>query len=161
MSTQIYLNSFKARRLFFHICAVAPPLKQNCPVGMVIKFWRRGHFCAPHCPVSIQFPPRRLSAPTLATSLADPGLTPRTHSNRIPYASAASLATPAHAMNPDLRDYLARRAIPRCSLRYYRTSPAPNDTHYEPFKSQYLLHHPSPPPSSPLLRPATPRQSLH
>ena len=29
-------------------------------------------------------------------------------------------------MNPDLRDYLARRAIPRCSLRYYRTSLAPN-----------------------------------
>ena len=30
-----------------------------------------------------------------------------------------------HGMNPDLRDYLARRAIARCSLRYYRASPAP------------------------------------
>ena len=112
-------------------------------------------------PCSIQISPRRLTAPTSATSHADPGLTPRTHVNRIRCASAATPATPAHAMNPDLRDYFARRAIPRCPLRNYRTSPAPNDRHYEPFQSQYLPHHPSPPPSSPLPRPATPRQSLH
>ena len=85
-------------------------------------------------PFSIQFSPRRPSAPTLSTPLANPGLAPRIHLNRILCASAATPATPGHGMNPQLRDYLARRAIPRCSLRYYRTSPAPNDTHYEPFK---------------------------
>ena len=31
-----------------------------------------------------------------------------------------------HGMNADLRDYLARRAVSRCSLRYYRAAPSSN-----------------------------------
>ena len=101
---------------------------------MVIKFWRRGHFCAPHCPVSKLISPAPALSAYQCYIACRPGPTPRTHLNHILCASAATLATPAHAMNPDLRDHLARRATPRCSLRYYRTSPAPNDTHHEPFK---------------------------
>ena len=47
-----------------HICAVAPALKkQSCPVGVIIRLWRRGHFRAPHRPVfNPIFPSPALSA---------------------------------------------------------------------------------------------------
>ena len=112
---------------FCHICAVAPPLKPHCPVCIIIKLWRRGHFRAPFRPV---FNPIFFSPPTLSSYLGHiagkPGRHPQNpfkpHSLRI----GGHTFYTVHGMNPDLRDYLARRAIPRCSLRYYRASPAAN-----------------------------------
>ena len=51
-----------------------------------------------------------------------------------------------HGMNPDLRDYLARRAISRCSLRYYRASPAANLYALRSFYKSVPVPSPAPPP---------------
>ena len=55
-----------------------------------------------------------------------PGLTPnnpyKPHSLRIGGHTFYTI----HGMDPDLRDHLARRAITRCTLRYFRASPASN-----------------------------------
>ena len=70
-----------------HICAVAPPLKQSRPVGMVIKFWRRGHFCAPHCPVFKLISPAPALSAYLGYIACRPGPNPQNpfkpHSLRI------------------------------------------------------------------------------
>ena len=112
---------------FCHICVIAPSLKSHCPVCVIVKLWRRGHFRAPFRPV---FNPIFFSPPTLTAYLGyiagKPGPHPqnpfKSHSLRI----GGHTFYTVHGMNPDLRDYLARRAIPRCSLRYYRASPAAN-----------------------------------
>ena len=112
---------------FCHICVVAPSFKSHCPVCIIIKLWRRGHFRDPFRPV---FNPRFFSPPALSTYLGhiagkrsrNPQNPFKPHSLRI----GGHTFYTVHGMNPDLRDYLARRAISRCSLRYYRASPAAN-----------------------------------
>ena len=112
---------------FCHICVVSPSLKSHCPVCVFFKLWRRGHFRAPLRPV---FNPVFFSPPALSSYLGHvagkPGNHPKNpfkpHSLRI----GGHTFYTVHGMNPDLRDYLARRSVPRCSLRYYRASPAAN-----------------------------------
>ena len=82
---------------FCHICAVAPPLKQNCPVGMVIKFWRRGHFCAPHCPVFNPISPAPALSAYLGYIACRPGPNPQN-----PF-KPHSLRTSGHTCNTGAR----------------------------------------------------------
>ena len=135
---------------FCHICAVAPPLKSHCPVCVLIKLWRRGHFRAPFRPVfnPIFFSPSTLSA-YLGHIAGKPGTPPQNpfkpHSLRI----GGHTFYTVHGMNPDLRDYLARRALSRCSLRYYRASPAANLYALRTFYKSVSLTSSDPPPPNP------------
>ena len=144
---------------FCHICVVAPPLKVHCPACVIIKLWRRGHLRAPFRPV---FNPTFFSPSALSSYLGHiagkPGRRPQNkfkpHSLRI----GGHTFYTVHGMSPDLRDYLARRAISRCSLRYYRASPAANLYALRTFYKSVPALSPRPPHPR---RPVTPRQAPH
>ena len=112
---------------FCHICDVSPPLAPHCPVCVLSCLMTRGLLRSPCRAI---FDPLIFSPGALTSYLGHlagkPGPPPnnpyKPHSLRIGGHTFYSI----HNMNPDLRDHLARRAITRCSLRYFRASPASN-----------------------------------
>ena len=115
---------------FSHICDVAPQWAPNCPVCVVSCLQAEGILRSSLS--RTLFHPSIFSLSALAAYLehlaGKPRLPPdnpfKPHSFRI----GGHKYYTVHGMNPDLRDHLARRAITRCSLRYYRASP-PNNLH--------------------------------
>ena len=113
---------------FCHICDVAPQLSAHCPVCLLSRLLAKGllrpsssrHLLDPKL-----FSPSALTA-YLGHLAGKPGIPPnnpyKPHSLRIGGHTWYTI----HGMNPDLRDYLARRAVNRCSLRYFRAAPASN-----------------------------------
>ena len=112
---------------FCHICDVAPNLALHCPACVLLKMSRRGLLQFPSRPV---FDPKFFSPSALTSYL-------RLFSNRLfnqspdefkPHSLRIGGHTfyTMHGMSPDLRDFLARRVVSRCSLRYYRASPFGN-----------------------------------
>ena len=92
-----------------------------------MALWSAGHCRAIHRPV---FDPSFFSPSGLSDYLAALAGFPHPYSNS-PYKPhslriGGHTFYTVHGMNPDLRDFLARRAVARCSLRYYRASPANN-----------------------------------
>ena len=113
---------------FSHICDIAPQWAPHCPVCALASLKAKGVLrAASSHPIFLPsiFSPRALSA-YLGHLAGKAGHHPnnpfKPHSLRI----GSHTFYTVHGMNPDLRDYLARRAISRCSLRYYRASPAAN-----------------------------------
>ena len=112
---------------FCHICDVAPTLAIHCPMCIIALMIDRGLLrSSRHSPFDpLVFTPASLTS-YLGHVTGKPGRTPanpfKPHSLRIGGHTYYTI----HNMNPDLRDYLARRAITRCSLRYFRASPAEN-----------------------------------
>ena len=112
---------------FCHICDVAPTLAMHCPMCVIAALIRNRLLRSPnHSPFDpLVFTPAALTS-YLGHVAGKPGRPPsnpfKPHSLRIGGHTYYTI----HNMNPDLRDYLARRAITRCSLRYFRASPAEN-----------------------------------
>ena len=112
---------------FCHICDIAPRLATHCPVCIIARLQRAGLLKVPNrCPFDpLIFTPAALTS-FLGHLAGKPGQPPnnpfKPHSLRI----GGHTYYTVHNMNPDLRDYLARRAITRSSLRYFRASPASN-----------------------------------
>ena len=112
---------------FCHICDVAPKLAYHCPACVLLRLWRRGLLLFPTRPV---FDPKIFSPSALASymqlfSSRPRGQSPdgfKPHSLRIGGHTFYTM----HGMSADLRDFLARRVVSRCSLRYYRASPIGN-----------------------------------
>ena len=112
---------------FCHICDVAPSLAEHCPVCVIALLLRKGFLrsrnLSPFDP--LVFTPASLTS-YLGHVAGKPGQPPsnpfKPHSLRIGGHTFYTI----HNMNVDLRDYLARRAITRCSLRYFRAAPADN-----------------------------------
>ena len=151
MCTQRYLNSVKERCLILSHLRRCASVKTKPPCRHGYQVWRRGHFCAPHGPVfKLIFPATALNA-YLGDIACRPGPNPQNpfkpHSLRIGrhtcYTGARHEPRPKRLPRSSCHSPLLPPPLPHL--------PAPNDTHYEPFKSQYL----------PLIRPATPRQPLH
>ena len=115
---------------FSHICDIAPNWTPHCPVCVLSCLQAEGILRSSSS--RTLFHPSIFSPSALAAYLGHlagkPGLPPdnpfKPHSLRI----GGHTYYTVHGMNPDLRDHLARRAITRCSLRYYRASP-PNNLH--------------------------------
>ena len=112
---------------FCHICDVSPPLASHCPVCVLSCLMTGGLMRAPSRSLfdPLIFAPGALTS-YLGHLAGKPGLPPnnpyKPHSLRI----GGHTFYTVHGMDPDLRDHLARRAITRCSLRYFRASPASN-----------------------------------
>ena len=112
---------------FCHICDVSPPLAPHCPVCVLSSLVTGGLMRSPSRPL---FDPLIFSPGALTSYLGHlagkPGIPPnnpyKPHSLRI----GGHTFYTVHGMDPDLRDHLARRAITRCSLRYFRASPPSN-----------------------------------
>ena len=127
---------------FCHICDIAPALKEHCPVCTIALMLRRGFLRLAR---STPFDPLVFTPAALASYLGHiagkPGRPPlnpfKPHSLRIGGHTYYTI----HNMNPDLRDYLARRAITRTSLRYFRASPASN---LHALRTFYRHLHPAP-----------------
>ena len=115
---------------FSHICDIAPNWTPHCPVCVLSCLQAEGILRSSSS--RTLFHPSIFSPSALAAYLGHlagkPGLPPdnpfKPHSLRI----GGHTYYTVHGMNPDLRDHLARRAITRSSLRYYRASP-PNNLH--------------------------------
>ena len=112
---------------FCHICDVSPSNASHCPVCVLSRLVTGGLLRAPSRPL---FDPLIFSPGALTSYLGHlagkPGIPPnnpyKPHSLRI----GGHTFYTVHGMDPDLRDHLARRAITRCSLRYFRAAPASN-----------------------------------
>lgn len=112
---------------FCHICDVAPKLAPHCPACVLLQLLRRGLLRFPTRPV---FDPKFFSPAALTSylklfSTEQNAVSPehfKSHSLRI----GGHTFYTVHGMSADLRDFLARRVVNRCSLRYYRASPANN-----------------------------------
>lgn len=109
---------------FCHICDVVPRLAVHCPACALLALLRRGLLCVPSRPV---FDPHFFSPAALTSYLH---LLSSRQLNDSPYHfKPHSLRIGGHTfytmkgMSADLRDFLARRVINRCSLRYFRASP--------------------------------------
>ena len=112
---------------FCHICDVAPGLATHCPACVLLLLLRRGLL---RYPSRLIFDPKSFSPAALTSYLrlfstkpftTSPDLF-KSHSLRIGGHTFYTM----HGMSADLRDFLARRVINRCSLRYYRASPVNN-----------------------------------
>ena len=113
---------------FAHICDVAPRWAHHCPVCVLSSLQAKGILRASSNRTLFHpsiFTPSALAA-YLGHLAGKPGLPPdnpfKPHSLRI----GGHTYYTVHGMNPDLRDHLARRAVTRSSLRYYRASPTNN-----------------------------------
>ena len=112
---------------FCHICDVCPRLAIHCPLCVLAMLTLRGFLRAPNrCLFDpLIFTPASLTS-YLGLLAGKPGSPPsnpfRSHSLRIGGHTFYTI----QGMNLDLRDYLARRAVTRSSLRYFRASPAAN-----------------------------------
>jgi len=112
---------------FCHIRDVSPPLAPHCPVCVLSCLVTGGLLRSPSRSL---FDPLIFFTRALTSHLGHlagkPGLRPnnpyKPHSLRI----GGHTFYTVHGMDPDLRDHLARRAVSRCSLRYFRASPASN-----------------------------------
>ena len=129
---------------FCHICDIAPRLAMHCPACTLLTLLRRGLLRIPSRPV---FNPKMFSPAALASYL-------RLFSNRLlennpSHFKPHSLRIGGHTyytmkgMSADLRDFLARRVINRCSLRYFRASPIGNLQALRAFYAS--LHNHTPP----------------
>ena len=112
---------------FCHICDIKPKLAIHCPLCVLDKLIDRGFLRASKCCLfdPLIFTPAALTSYLghLAGKTAGQPPNPfRSHSLRIGGHTFYTI----HNMNLDLRDYLARRAVTRSSLRYFRASPAAN-----------------------------------
>ena len=113
---------------FCHICDVAPQLAPHCPVCLLSHLVAEGLLSRSSSRLLLD--PTFFSPSALASYLGHlagkPGLSPnnpfKPHSLRI----GGHTWYTVHGMDPDLRDYLARRAVNRCSLRYFRAAPTSN-----------------------------------
>ena len=122
------LSSGLGTAYFCHICDVAPWLATHCPVCLLSRLLAKGLLRSSSSRLLLD--PTIFSPPALASYLGylagKSGLPPnnpyKPHSLRI----GGHTWYTVHGMNPDLRDYLARRAVNRCSLRYFRASPVSN-----------------------------------
>lgn len=112
---------------FCHICDVAPKLAPHCPACVLLKMSRRGLLRFPSRPV---FNPNFFTPSALTSYLQlFPGrLRGQSRNDFKPHSLRIGGHTfyTMHGMSADLRDFLARRVINRCSLRYYRASPIGN-----------------------------------
>ena len=112
---------------FCHICDVSPPLAPHCPVCSLSSLVSGGHLRSPNRPI---FDPLIFSPGALTSYLGHlagtPGLSPNNPYKPNSLRIGGHTFYTIHGMDPDLRDHLARRAITRCSLRYFRASPASN-----------------------------------
>ena len=112
---------------FCHICDVVPRLAIHCPACTLLTLLRRGLLRAPWRPV---FDPNFFSPAALASYLQL--FSTRHLNNDSTHFKPHSLRIGGHTfytmkgMSADLRDFLARRVVNRCSLRYFRASPAGN-----------------------------------
>ena len=109
---------------FCHICDIVPRLAVHCPACALLALLRRGLLRFPFRPV---FNPTLFSPTALTLYLQ---LLSNRHINDSPHhVKPHSLRIGGHTfytmkgMSADLRDFLARRVINRCSLRYFRASP--------------------------------------
>ena len=136
---------------FSHICDIAPQWAPHCPVCALAALKAKGALRAtssnPLFPPPI-FSPHALSA-YLGHLAGKVGLPPdnpfKPHSLRI----GGHTYYTVHGMDPDLRDHLARRAITRSSLRYYRASPHSNLHAIRAFyKRTVAKAKPAPPPTN-------------
>ena len=112
---------------FCHICDVVPRLAIHCPACALLSLLRRGLLRSPSRPV---FDPNFFSPAALASYLQ---LFSNRRLNNYPnHFKSHSLRIAGHTfytmkgMSADLRDFLARRVINRCSLRYFRAFPVAN-----------------------------------
>ena len=113
---------------FCHICDVAPRMAAHCPVCLLSRLLAKGLLRPSSSRILLDptiFSPSALASYLghLAGKPGPPHDNPfKPHSLRI----GGHTWYTVHGMNPDLRDYLARRAVNRCSLRYFRASPVSN-----------------------------------
>ena len=128
---------------FCHICDVVPRLAVHCPACALLALLRRGLLGFPSRPV---FDPNLFSPAALTSYLH---LLSNRHLNDSPYHfKPHSLRIGGHTfytmkgMSADLRDFLARRVINRCSLRYFRASPVGI---LQALRAFYASLHPRPP----------------
>ena len=112
---------------FCHICDVVPRLAVHCPACTLLSLLRRGLLRIPTRPV---FDPKFFSPSALTSYLQL--FSCRHVANDPTHFKPHSLRIGGHTfyttkgMSADLRDFLARRVVNRCSLRYFRASPAAN-----------------------------------
>ena len=109
---------------FCHICDVAQRLATHCPACALLALLRRGLLRFASRPV---FDPNVFSPAALTSYLQL--LSSRQVNDSPNRFKPHSLRIGGHTfytmkgMSADLRDFLARRVINRCSLRYFRASP--------------------------------------
>ena len=131
---------------FCHICDVAPNMAPHCPVCVLLLMLSRGLLRFPSRPV---FDPNIFSPSALTSylQLFSSRLRGQSHDEFRPHSLRIGGHTfyTMHGMSPDLRDFLARRVVSRCSLRYYRASPIGNLRALRAFYASLR----QPPPSSP------------
>ena len=120
----------------------------HCPACALLSLLRRGLLRSPSRPV---FDPNFFSPAALASYLQ---LFSNRRLNNYPnHFKSHSLRIGGHTfytmkgMSADLRDFLARRVINRCSLRYFRASPVANLWALCAFYAS--IHHLPPPPPNP------------
>ena len=134
---------------FCHFCGVAPQLAPQYPVCLLSHLVAKGLLRRSSSRLLLD--PTFFSPSALASYLGHlagkPGLSPnnpfKPHSLRI----GGHTWYTVHGMDPDLRDYLARRAINRCSLRYFRAAPASNLNALRNFYARVPSTTPAPAPS--------------
>ena len=134
---------------FCHICDVAPKLAPHCPACVLLAMLGRGLFRFPSRSVFDPhfFSPSALSSYLRLVSGQQHGRTQdefKSHSLRIGGHTFYTM----HGMSADLRDFLARRVVNRCSLRYYRASPIGNIRALRAFYASLKLSSPSLPQTS-------------
>ena len=127
---------------FCHICDVAPKLQAHCPVCAILRLREANLFRYPTRPI---FDPKILTPSSLSSYLALFAGRSRSKSSDVfkPHSLRIGGHTfyTMHGMSADLRDYLARRVVSRCSMRYYRASPVGNLQALRDFYAALKQHH--------------------
>ena len=127
---------------FCHICDVAPKLQAHCPVCAILQLREANLFRYPTRPI---FDPKILTPSSLSSYLALFAGRSRSKSSDVfkPHSLRIGGHTfyTMHGMSADLRDYLARRVVSRCSMRYYRASPVGNLQALRDFYAALKQHH--------------------
>ena len=112
---------------FCHICDIAPDWQAHCPVCTILLLRKKHLFRFPTRPI---FDPKILTPTALSSYLALIAARSRAKSTNVfkPHSLRIGGHTfyTMHGMSADLRDFLARRVINRCTLRYFRASPVCN-----------------------------------
>ena len=140
---------------FCHICDISPGLAPHCPVCILASLITGGLMRSPSHAIldPLVFSPGALTS-YLGHLAGKPGPAPnnpyKPHSLRIGGHTFYTI----HGMDPDLRDHLARRAISRCTLRYFRASPASNLHALRAFYKRVPIATSSAPPSNPKANPS-------
>ena len=128
---------------FCHICDIAPDWQAHCPVCAILLLRTKHLFRFPTRPI---FDPKILTPTALSSYLALIAGRSRVKSSDVfkPHSLRIGGHTfyTMHGMSADLRDYLARRVISRCSMRYYRASPVCNLQALRDFYAALKPNHP-------------------